>query len=187
MHSAAEDQRRWNNQGLGHTGAGSGSHRIVQRQQRFQRWYVPCRGSAITSSEDGTVRVWDTEELAQAAVIKPTLSKPGRPCILCCRSASYSVNGGLNVGAPLCRGSAITSSEDGTVRVWDTEELAQAAVIKPTLSKPGRVGVTSCRYSPDGLSIAGGLADGSIHIWDVRGEASLVVASMALTLALLQP
>ena len=69
-----------------------------------------------------------------------------------------------------CRGSAITSSEDGTVRVWDTEELAQAAVIKPTLSKPGRVGVTSCRYSPDGLSIAGGLADGSIHIWDVRGE-----------------
>lgn len=38
------------------------------------------------------------------------------------------------------------------------------------LSKPGRVSVSSCAYSIDGRLIAGGLADGTIQMWDVRGK-----------------
>lgn len=69
---------------------------------------------------------------------------------------------------PNDKGYAVTSSADGTVRVWDMWSLSQHTVIKPSLKKPGRVSVTSLRYSSDGKTIAGGLEDGTIHMWDVR-------------------
>jgi len=71
---------------------------------------------------------------------------------------------------PTDKGYAITSSADGTIRMWDMWNLCQTTVIKPALKKPGRVSVTSLRYSCDGKMIAGGLEDGTIHLWDVRGK-----------------
>ena len=64
----------------------------------------------------------------------------------------------------------MSCSEDGSIRIWDTEKLAQKTVLKPTLRKPGRVPVTACSYSRDGGLIVAGLKDGSIQMWDVRGE-----------------
>jgi WD40 repeat protein len=58
------------------------------------------------------------------------------------------------------------------VRVWDTENLVQKSVLKTTLARPGRVAVTACAYNADGSVIAGGLMDGSIQLWDVRGAMS---------------
>ncbi len=67
------------------------------------------------------------------------------------------------------RGTALTCSDDGTLRVWDMWELQQRTVIKPQLAKPGRVAVTACAFSTDGRLIAGGLMDGTIQLWDVKG------------------
>ncbi len=64
----------------------------------------------------------------------------------------------------------MSSSEDGSIRIWDTEKLAQKTVLKPTLRKPSRVPVTACSYSHDGGLIVAGLKDGSIQMWDVRGR-----------------
>ncbi|PRW20712.1 WD repeat-containing 70 [Chlorella sorokiniana] len=71
---------------------------------------------------------------------------------------------------PVEKTTALTSSEDGTLRVWDVMEVQQKTVIKPQLAKPGRVSVTSCSYSTDGRLIAAGLADGTIQLWDVKGK-----------------
>ena len=67
------------------------------------------------------------------------------------------------------RYTALTSSEDGTVRVWDTWNVVQKTVVKPTLAKPGRVTVSMARYNNDGHLIVAGLNNGTIQSWDVRG------------------
>lgn len=64
----------------------------------------------------------------------------------------------------------MTSSEDGSIRVWDTWNVLQKTVIKPQLAKPGRSAVTTCRYSHDGGLIGAGMYDGTIQLWDVKGE-----------------
>eukprot|EP00195_Chlamydomonas_chlamydogama_P015841 CAMPEP_0202913062 /NCGR_PEP_ID=MMETSP1392-20130828/59433_1 /ASSEMBLY_ACC=CAM_ASM_000868 /TAXON_ID=225041 /ORGANISM="Chlamydomonas chlamydogama, Strain SAG 11-48b" /LENGTH=510 /DNA_ID=CAMNT_0049604183 /DNA_START=1 /DNA_END=1533 /DNA_ORIENTATION=+ len=79
---------------------------------------------------------------------------------------------GLTAGQwhPTDRYTAMTSSEDGTLRVWDCENILQKTVIKPTLSKPVRTSVTTCRYNHDGRLIGAGLMDGTIQIWSVSGK-----------------
>ena len=74
----------------------------------------------------------------------------------------------------LRRYTGLTSSEDGTVRVWDTWNVVQKTVIKPTLPKPGRVPVSMARYNHDGHLIVAGLNNGTIQCWDVRGEATFM-------------
>ena len=71
---------------------------------------------------------------------------------------------------PTDKGSGITSSADGTVRVWDMWTATQNTVIKPTLRRPGRTSVTAVRYNHNGSLIAGGLEDGTIQVWDIRGK-----------------
>ena len=72
---------------------------------------------------------------------------------------------------PKDKGTGLTCSEDGTLRVWDLWTLEQKTVIKPTLLRPRRVPVTACCYSSeDGSMIAGGLQDGTLQLWDVRGK-----------------
>eukprot|EP00899_Mesostigma_viride_P025428 jgi/Mesvir1/606/Mv02040-RA.2 len=64
----------------------------------------------------------------------------------------------------------LSSSEDGTLRVWNAETFTkgQAHVIKPKLPRPGRVAVTTCSYSPDGKLLGGALQDGSLQVWANR-------------------
>ncbi|KAL2632458.1 hypothetical protein R1flu_017144 [Riccia fluitans] len=78
---------------------------------------------------------------------------------------------GLTAGQwhPKEREKALTSSEDGSLRIWDvTDFKTQKQVIKPRLSRPGRVSVTTCCWGQDGKCLAGGLADGSVQVWNVR-------------------
>ena len=55
------------------------------------------------------------------------------------------------------------------MRVWDTWNVVQKTVVKPTLAKPGRVTVSMARYNNDGHLIVAGLNNGTIQSWDVRG------------------
>jgi WD40 repeat protein len=71
---------------------------------------------------------------------------------------------------PLDSNSCLTSSEDGTLRLWDTLHSIQKMVIKPHSSKSGRLAVSSCCYNTDGQHIAACLANGSLQFWDLRGK-----------------
>eukprot|EP00897_Mesotaenium_endlicherianum_P009569 jgi/Mesen1/8640/ME000500S08114 len=70
---------------------------------------------------------------------------------------------------PKERHTALTASEDGSVRVWDvTNFKTQKQVVKPKLAKPGRTSVTACEWGPDGKFVAAGLVDGSLQVWGVK-------------------
>jgi len=71
---------------------------------------------------------------------------------------------------PTDKGLACTSGEDGTVRMWDCWTLKQKGVLKPTQSKPGRLQITACTWNSSGNVISGGVSDGSVQLWDVRGN-----------------
>lgn len=80
--------------------------------------------------------------------------------------------GAITGGAwhPTDKCSAATSGEDGTVRLWDTETLAQRTVIKPQLRQAGRVSASCVAYSPDGALLAAGVTDGSLQVWAAGGD-----------------
>lgn len=71
---------------------------------------------------------------------------------------------------PTDKFTGMTSSEDGSIRVWDTWNVLQKTVIKPQLVKPGRIAVTACAYNHDGGLIGAGMFDGTLQIWDVKGK-----------------
>lgn len=63
----------------------------------------------------------------------------------------------------------LTSSEDGSLRIWDVNDFkSQKQVIKPKLARPARVPVTTCAWDHEGKSIAGGIGNGSIQIWNLK-------------------
>ena len=87
---------------------------------------------------------------------------------------------------PLRHDTALTAGADGTMRTWAVDRLgdargAQAAVLKPQLSKPGRFQVSSCAYSADGALIAGGVTDGTIQLFpsDNSDRRAVVAASVS--------
>ncbi|KXZ47241.1 hypothetical protein GPECTOR_37g247 [Gonium pectorale] len=65
---------------------------------------------------------------------------------------------------PTDKFTAITSSEDGTVRIWDTHNVAQKTVVKPSLARPVRTAVTAVSYNSTGSLIGAGLADGTVQM-----------------------
>eukprot|EP00850_Spirogloea_muscicola_P008358 SM000044S16005 [mRNA] locus=s44:514126:517938:+ [translate_table: standard] len=88
---------------------------------------------------------------------------------------------------PRERHTALTCSEDGSLRIWDVTNFKTQKqdtstsyylirltlprgmqVIKPKLARPGRVPVNSCTWGHGGKCIAGGLGDGSIQVWNVK-------------------
>ncbi|PSR86402.1 WD repeat-containing protein [Actinidia chinensis var. chinensis] len=78
---------------------------------------------------------------------------------------------GLTCGEwhPKTKETILTSSEDGSLRIWDVNDFkSQKQVIKPKLARPGRVPVTTCTWDREGKSIAGGIGDGSIQIWNLK-------------------
>ncbi|CAL5427311.1 unnamed protein product [Camellia sinensis] len=78
---------------------------------------------------------------------------------------------GLTCGEwhPKAKETILTSSEDGSLRIWDVNDFkTQKQVIKPKLARPGRVAVTTCTWDREGKSIAGGIGDGSIQIWNLK-------------------
>ncbi|XP_065875303.1 uncharacterized protein [Euphorbia lathyris] len=78
---------------------------------------------------------------------------------------------GLTCGEwhPKTKETILTSSEDGSLRIWDVNDFkSQKQVIKPKLARPGRIPVTTCAWDCEGKSIAGGIGDGSIQLWNLK-------------------
>ncbi|KAK5581511.1 hypothetical protein RB653_001546 [Dictyostelium firmibasis] len=70
---------------------------------------------------------------------------------------------------PTERDELLSSSIDGTIRVWDVNQLNKnKSVIKSKNQKGSRVGVINCCYDQRGDLITGGMSDGTIAQWDKR-------------------
>lgn len=70
---------------------------------------------------------------------------------------------------PKSKETILTSSEDGSLRVWDVNDFkSQKQVIKPKLARPMRVPVTACAWDHEGKRIVGAVGDGSIQLWSVK-------------------
>ncbi|KAJ0171300.1 hypothetical protein K1T71_012850 [Dendrolimus kikuchii] len=77
----------------------------------------------------------------------------------------------LNSGCwhPQIREEFMTCSQDGTLRLWLTDNPKQhKAVIKPRQQGGLRTSPTACTFSRDGNTVACGCFDGSIQMWDHR-------------------
>ncbi|XP_068754209.1 WD repeat-containing protein 70-like [Montipora capricornis] len=70
---------------------------------------------------------------------------------------------------PKIRDEFITCSDDGTVRIWNTEKPKKNKTVIKTKNKQGKKAIpTRCCFSRDGRIIAAGCQDGSIQAWDTR-------------------
>ncbi|KAM9955470.1 hypothetical protein ACTFIW_010466 [Dictyostelium discoideum] len=70
---------------------------------------------------------------------------------------------------PTERDELISSSIDGTIRVWDVNQLSKnKSVIKSKNQKGSRVGVSNCCFDQRGDLVTGGMSDGTIAQWDKR-------------------
>ena len=111
--------------------------------------YSPDGRRIVSGSEDGTVRVWDTESAAEAAVLRGDEGS--------ITSVAYSPDG---------RRIAVANSwslRHYTARVFGVESGTEVAVLRADGDA-----VRSIEFSPDGRRIFGGSDDGRVHVWDAQ-------------------
>ncbi|KAG0211686.1 hypothetical protein BGX28_007580 [Mortierella sp. GBA30] len=117
-------------------------------------------------SGEAKARIYDRNGLEVAEYQK------GDPYIRDLRLTSGHV-AALTSGAwhPYTKDRFITSSTDGTIRLWDVENIRKQAdvIAYKTKERGGRTAVTSVAYSSDGKIIAGAGADGTVSLHPSTG------------------
>lgn len=78
----------------------------------------------------------------------------------------------LNDGCwnPKEKGTFITCSNDGTIRIWDLNKLSEQKIVIKTRSPTSGLKALPnvCRYSRDSLTLIAGCNEGSVMLWDTR-------------------
>jgi WD40 repeat protein len=111
--------------------------------------YSPDGRRIVSGSDDGTIKVWDTERGCELRTL--TGHAKAVPSI------AYSPDGRR----------IASGSWDSTVRIWDAESGRALCIIK------GDGEVSSVAYSPDGRRIVSGSYDGTIKVWDMENGREL--------------
>jgi WD40 repeat protein len=109
-----------------------------------------------SSSDDGTVRLWDTTD-----VRNPTARATLSPSLGIVHTTTFSPDGRILAAA--------TSS--GYVMLWDVSDSQQPTAI----GKPIEVASDDARslaISPDNRTLAVGIADGTVRLWDIENPSS---------------
>jgi WD40 repeat protein/serine/threonine protein kinase len=113
-------------------------------------------GLILTSSADGTARVWDASGLwaknnaDTVKVVQEKILKGHRGSVL---SATFSADSS----------SIVTTSEDGTAIVWDAASGDQLYTLAGHTAA-----VTAAAFSPTGDRVVTASNDGTVKIWDAR-------------------
>ncbi len=105
-----------------------------------------------TTSDDGTVRLWQVSDGTQHAVLTGHTGGVW--------GCAFSPDGAL----------LATTSDDRTVRLWDVAADAHATVLAGHNDW-----VTSCAFSPDGALLATTSSDGTVRLWQVSDGAQHAV------------
>ncbi|WP_310497343.1 WD40 repeat domain-containing protein, partial [Sandarakinorhabdus sp.] len=112
--------------------------------------FSPDGRRAVTGSEDGTARVWDTATGKTIAVLK------GHDAPV--TSAAFSPDGRR----------VVTASFDSTARVWDAATGKLIATLKGH-----EAAVYRAEFSPDGRRIVTASADATARLWDAAKGAEI--------------
>ncbi len=108
--------------------------------------FSPDGKRIVSSSSDGTARIWDAESAKEFSVLQ------GHSGAV--RSASFSPNGRF----------IITRSADKTVRLWDAGEGKLKSVLGDSDHK-----IKLAQFSPDGRQIMTAVNTGLVILWDTEG------------------
>jgi len=101
-------------------------------------------------SSDKTIRIWSVAEKRQVHVLKAH-----RDCVYC---LGFNKDGSI----------LASGSKDGTVRLWDTANWTETAILKHGTN------VYSVAFTPDGSRLACACANNSIRLWDVSKAQEIV-------------
>ena len=106
--------------------------------------FSPDSRRIVTTSYDGTARVWDAETMQEIGVLSGHQGSVFK--------AAYSPDG-----------RRIVTAGDWTARVWDAETMREIGILC------GHKGIVqSAVYSPDGRRILTGGNDGTARLWDAE-------------------
>ncbi|KAI9012505.1 WD40-repeat-containing domain protein [Phycomyces nitens] len=120
-------------------------------------WHPSDRKTFITSSQDGTIRLWDIDNKRRQKAVIPYKSRErgGRSSAT---AVAYSHDGKLIAGA----------FQDGTLNLWDTS----SSFLRPTMAVPDahqkQSETSSVIFSRDGHTLVTRGGDDSVKLWDTR-------------------
>ena len=127
----------WRAGKLVHTFPESGEARVAA--------FTPDGARVAIGGNDGAVTLWDVKSGSRVAELRDHKDA-------------------INSLAFDSAGRMVSSSEDGTAKLW-TAGGQVLRTISP--SAPSSSGVLAARFSPDGRTIATGSADGLVGLWDI--------------------
>ncbi|CAG4938528.1 unnamed protein product [Colias eurytheme] len=149
----------------------------MDSSMRSFRTLQPCENHPIRALQYSATG--DSILVVSGAAQAKVLDRDGFEVLECVKGDQYITDmartkghtAALNSGCwhPHIREEFMTCAQDGTLRLWLTENPKQhKAVIKPRQQGGLKTNPTSCAFSRDGNTVACGCYDGSIQMWDHR-------------------